>query len=1053
MSKVKVDYDSLEQSKQRINIGQSQSSSIASKISSVKGSIDSRVASRCGDLDSLITYFNNCAQKLANFSGNVDTTIFMLKQLENGMDFDYAMQISALLKQLIEGENTEDILQQLESNEKMLEMVTGTLEALKEGIKEKELTIEELEKQLQEKYSELLTAGYADFLIESNPEYLELQRQLTEERENQKKLQIDLSQLNNLKVLLDYQNQDFHYQINAKESEDFYQNNGFESILNEDGTIKQEVMDAINAYRRENNLMEITSKEEFLWIFGEITEEEWLERAALTYDVFSAVNPLMVASAVNKNGYETGVDIDNYLLADTYFTEEEKATYNYYYNKLGREKADEFLDFKLGEIKERKKQEEIKLHQETYQQYLNLGKNGNYDESLLTYYNRILNLPEYLTEEEKNTAIYLYKTEGLDKYDEFIKFLDSDLKQREAKEKADEAIEDFVNSGVFKNVKIGATGLSDGVLNFFEGLKNATIVGADGEASINQLKSQYILESLMTDERFIPYLDSGTYEISMGIGNMTPSMVTSALVSTITTNPVLGAKVGSALMGISSGGNSYENALMSGAAQSNALLYGILSGASDATLEYFLGNIPGLSKMDSKTLFGLLKEGGEESAQEILDSVIRYSILGEEFNPDASDILKSGVYGFITAGILNGASTLLPNSISSNLISSPLSEDSKMIFKEIEKIDYLSFEKEKIDYLSNLIHQLPSEYLQIEAFKKLPYKFYTDDFIITDILETFSNSVKVGSLSIISDDYSKMNVINSLSDDYSKIRGIFSLDSPLMKASAIKNLSNDELKLQMLKTLNKSTLRYIVEDEFNFSEINKYKNIIDYGNHYLNGEMLQTLKQSFSALSESDIEQLKGKTKFVPLNLTKKYDSGAVGYNNFKNSYVGIELGSKKYWISNYFAFTTDPSKLLKSTIIHENLHELCSLKSTDYSKSGLEVDRKNIGLDEVATEYLTQVAMGSNYPKNAYNSYYPATKRLKQLIDNNVFTNEILQDAYFNHKPEELEKIINNKIGNNYDKKYESGFDEFTHLMDKAYKGNIIGLKKLDKFIVKLIN
>ena len=135
MSKVKVDYDSLEQSKQRINIGQSQSSSIASKISSVKGSIDSRVASRCGDLDSLITYFNNCAQKLANFSGNVDTTIFMLKQLENGMDFDYAMQISALLKQLIEGENTEDILQQLESNEKMLEMVTGTLEALKEGIK------------------------------------------------------------------------------------------------------------------------------------------------------------------------------------------------------------------------------------------------------------------------------------------------------------------------------------------------------------------------------------------------------------------------------------------------------------------------------------------------------------------------------------------------------------------------------------------------------------------------------------------------------------------------------------------------------------------------------------------------------------------------------------------------------------------------------------------------------------------------------------------------------------------------------------------------------
>ena len=43
-----------------------------------------------------------------------------------------------------------------------------------------------------------------------------------------------------------------------------------------------------------------------------------------------------------------------------------------------------------------------------------------------------------------------------DKYDEFIKFLDIDLKQREARSEADKAIEDFVNSGVFKNVKINA---------------------------------------------------------------------------------------------------------------------------------------------------------------------------------------------------------------------------------------------------------------------------------------------------------------------------------------------------------------------------------------------------------------------------------------------------------------------------------------------------------------------------------------------------------------------------------------------------------------------
>ena len=86
-----------------------------------------------------------------------------------------------------------------------------------------------------------------------------------------------------------------------------------------------------------------------------------------------------------------------------------------------------------------------------------------------------------------------------------------------------------------------------------------------------------------------------------------------------------GKGVGTFTLGASTGGSSYHEALVSGHSNGKAIMYGLLSGSSEALLQRFLGGISGLSDVNVigfKTyLQSMVKEGLEEATQQAFDSI------------------------------------------------------------------------------------------------------------------------------------------------------------------------------------------------------------------------------------------------------------------------------------------------------------------------------------------------------------------------------------------------------------------------------------------------
>ncbi len=238
---------------------------------------------------------------------------------------------------------------------------------------------------------------------------------------------------------------------------------------------------------------------------------------------------------------------------------------------------------------------------------------------------------------------------------------------------------------ILNHLKVTGKGLGDGVEQFGEGMINfgdlvLSCVGLgskdDHVYSVNEYETMYILQALQagkiqtSDEESsqqsnpLNLLDDN-YQISQSIGNMAPSMAIGILLSPV---------AGTALMGASAGGGSYHQALVEGKDKGKAIAYGVLSGASEAVLERYLGKIPGLSKiMDDGVKMTLVEftkrmasEGIEEGTQEWIDSFMRTGLFKEEFDVSetAKKSLKSGMYGAITAMITNGGTTAVNYAIS-----------------------------------------------------------------------------------------------------------------------------------------------------------------------------------------------------------------------------------------------------------------------------------------------------------------------------------------------------------------------------------------------------
>lgn len=206
-----------------------------------------------------------------------------------------------------------------------------------------------------------------------------------------------------------------------------------------------------------------------------------------------------------------------------------------------------------------------------------------------------------------------------------------------------------------------------GIENFGEGMES--LFNNDTDISSTQVASQIVRENL----------DGAmgvAYDFSQTTGNMLPSILASAIASTV--NPAIGGYVGSTLMGASAAGNAKAEMLREGYSQEEAETYGLLIGISEGALQYALGGISklgsgGISKIASKALsqidnaflrfatdyaIKMGSEGIEEGLQEIISPIIKSAITGTDNSVDWGQVVYSALLGAMSAGLFEGVETI-----------------------------------------------------------------------------------------------------------------------------------------------------------------------------------------------------------------------------------------------------------------------------------------------------------------------------------------------------------------------------------------------------------
>lgn len=273
----------------------------------------------------------------------------------------------------------------------------------------------------------------------------------------------------------------------------------------------------------------------------------------------------------------------------------------------------------------------------------------------------------YMDTKALETNNFEYFSSNMDYFAEFGKKI-------EGKKIANEWLEHDTN--VFRVI---GRGLGNGFNQFCHGFSCVFGDAAKGFTTPEDYALGFYTEGLVTQYGSTGELVKAASEIFTSIGNMGIPMVVGIAGQILNYFcPPLGVALSwasTALMGVSAGGNAYEQGLKQGMTDEQAIWYGIAIGASEALLEKAIGGISGLS---TKWLGGniasvlgipnfladILSEGIEESIQEMLDPVFKYAITGKWEGIDWQNVLKSGVYGMITAGIMNGGTSIVNGGLS-----------------------------------------------------------------------------------------------------------------------------------------------------------------------------------------------------------------------------------------------------------------------------------------------------------------------------------------------------------------------------------------------------
>ncbi|MBQ9072023.1 MAG: hypothetical protein IJY25_02585 [Bacilli bacterium] len=631
----------------------------------------------------------------------------------------------------------------------------------------------------------------------------------------------------------------------------------------------------------------------------------------------------------------------------------------------------------------------------------------------------------FLNEEERNIAMYLYNTEGMESAKEYFNFKIKEINNREGTYEALQFLNELDPYDPFGNIEeLIKEGLVDGTGNFIEGLDNA-MGGVDGIASAEQYKAMYIVQWLSCEDiDSIDYLSqeaknklkqiqstmpkelrTSVYEISSSIGNMLPPITISVGVSFLTQNPEIGSKVGAVLMGVSAGGNATETMVQQGYDLNQAIFYGTLSGSSEALLGYYLGKIPGLSKIDDIPglkgyLSNILSEGGEEALQAVIDPYLQSVAFGTSYSVDWNEVKKSGIYGMITAGIMNGGKLIIDgvsiniNDISTKTIETIAKAEQYGMSVEYDQIlnqEYLYVMEEFTEEIDVLIESntIEGNILTVIAIHDAKYGSGTTLQKLNQIIDPNSKN------------YKNYNIITRENG----ARGILSKYTPDQIKAALNNLTNNKVT-----SVNSKNLKTIIVDK-----INKF---FDKGKTFvknMEGKRIELAPLSqYNSSRDAKIQQtttliFKTYGKYVSSKEIADIKNHIIIYETDQKFEDAVILAGGKddpKGIAGFHDPKTGTINLRPSNslnvYVHESLHQLGSLKSTENFRA----------LNEAVTDYLTYKATfgisESKYLKDTI-----VIESLDNILKQKGYSG-LIEESYFNKNPNGLRNVVNNLAGDN---------------------------------------
>ena len=339
---------------------------------------------------------------------------------------------------------------------------------------------------------------------------------------------------------------------------------------------------------------------------------------------------------------------------------------------------------------------------------------------------------QMLTDENKMMYNYLFDKQGKKAAESYITAIEDSLNKSAGLKEAEIFIASItepngkINQDALNILKTSGKGFGDGIDNFTDGISN--IFEKEGIISTNQYAQMYILATLENKKVL-----KGTYNVSVGVGNIAPTIAASIIVSAIATpaatastytfqptatsgialfsrpdigmgvviannsapyagllvNADLAQKIGSTVgYSLSAGsmfGNTKNQALVNGEDLVSATVYATCTGVSEFALGKLIGNIGFLNENAKFALPGFLKQGVKGGSQTVINAGLQAALFDKEIDIENlyGDAGQAFLYGMILSGITTGGAKAFKICMGNEVKEFTL-DDALNLYREVE---------------------------------------------------------------------------------------------------------------------------------------------------------------------------------------------------------------------------------------------------------------------------------------------------------------------------------------------------------------------------------